>query len=106
MGRVRGWVHGFFWGGSSGGTPHSGTPFGRCIRLGSHSSAAAELSFCSGYEMLRYIAAKWFRGLTKYSSRISNCLRFFCRPSSCSLFNYNEYHMNESPEVDKLKRGG
>ena len=34
-------------GGSGGGTPHSGRPFGRCIRLGSQSCSAAELSFCA-----------------------------------------------------------
>lgn len=32
-------------GGSGGGTPHSGRPFGRAIRLGSHSSVGAALSF-------------------------------------------------------------
>lgn len=32
-------------GGSVGGTPHSGTPFGRCILFGSHLSSAAELNF-------------------------------------------------------------
>jgi hypothetical protein len=34
-------------GGSVGGTPHSGTPGGRWIRLGSHSSSAVALSFCN-----------------------------------------------------------
>ena len=32
-------------GGWTGGTPHSGKPFGRSIRLGSHSSSPAALSF-------------------------------------------------------------
>jgi hypothetical protein len=34
-------------GGSVGGTPHSGSPFGRCIRLGSQSSEAAALNRCT-----------------------------------------------------------
>lgn len=33
-------------GGSVGGTPHSGRPFGLWMRLFSHSSSAAALSFC------------------------------------------------------------
>ena len=33
-------------GGSSGGTPHSGRPLGRGMRLGSHSASPAALRFC------------------------------------------------------------
>ena len=79
--------HECFHEGSGGGTPHSGVPAGRSMRLGSQSSAASALSFCwwGSIGEIGKTQGVWKERLTKYSSRMSNFLFRFSRPSSCSF---------------------
>ena len=77
--------HDCFREGSGGGTPHSGVPAGRWIRFGSQSSVAFALSFCRRKVNRRDRDGGVWKTLAKYSSRISNFLFRFSRPSSCSF---------------------